>query len=494
MGAKKGLNVDGSTEYIPDHAISFTPTSISRYIPLSSATSYPNLPIGRLPFELLLIMFHYCSVDLKDRLVLTNVCRYWRSAALEDAWLWTYVCIPHYGGDEEVYHDGIFSMLEIQLDRTKEMPLDVVWTLSELGRFNRQTIDLFHHRAPFSRWRSLTLDYSGNNDPPHATLDFEDSFQNLEYIKLIISAHPQSIMESITRTTTSKLKTLDLSTSTLTQSETKALFSGLFSHITSYYIPCWEKRADGLPRNVVNLGGQRCDIDILPHVQTCTTQMGVIRSGLDIKLDNLTSLTIHSRLYIMNRYDVNIPSLRYLKCPTIFIPQSANFTTPLLDTFHMGTIDVDHTRRGYELCENSIQNGSFQAFPKNTLIIDLFISEESILRLLRGSPDISYASLSFIDEAVAIQVIQRIEGDDSSRVAAEASPIMYESNMELGERPETALCAELSELRFNFGWPISNVDIWKSRVVRLVDERSKLGIALAVYASWKGEGTFVRLA
>ena len=58
----------------------------------------------------------------------------------------------------------------------------------------------------------------------------------------------------------------------------------------------------------------------------------------------------------------------------------------------------------------------------------------------------------------------------------------------------TTLCPQLSDLRLDFQWEITEVDGWKGRAAELVEKRGKLGIKLAVYASWKGEGTFLRLA
>ena len=60
--------------------------------------------------------------------------------------------------------------------------------------------------------------------------------------------------------------------------------------------------------------------------------------------------------------------------------------------------------------------------------------------------------------------------------------------------PAGRLCERMVELRMNLGYEICDLEDWKKRASLFVEGRRILGIELRVYASWKGEGTYVLLA
>jgi hypothetical protein len=46
----------------------------------------------------------------------------------------------------------------------------------------------------------------------------------------------------------------------------------------------------------------------------------------------------------------------------------------------------------------------------------------------------------------------------------------------------------------NLGYGIRDLEAWKRRAALFVESRRSRGSELQVYASWKGEGMYVRLA
>jgi len=165
---------------------------------------YP--PILRLPVELTLTTFRYCSSDIKARLGLSHTCRHWMAIVLRTSGLWTDIRIRINHPAESRQFGNLISLLEIQLERAAGMPLDVVWKSDQISAFDPRLMNLLRRKGPFSQWRTLQMRFQFPAFNPDDVVLFHsgDAFSNLESI-VIFSSVRSSIVEVLNRTTTSKL-------------------------------------------------------------------------------------------------------------------------------------------------------------------------------------------------------------------------------------------------------------------------------------------------
>ncbi|KAL1719016.1 hypothetical protein EV715DRAFT_273033 [Schizophyllum commune] len=119
--------------------------------------------IGRLPLELLSEIFLYVVAEYlgligeraNQRRILTQICRSWRSAALGTVWIWNDVAVNTRD------RDNAYSLLLLQLERSKHCPLDVLLRHdgeSQIDRSHPSWELVLQHSQ---RWRLLAL---GNLD------------------------------------------------------------------------------------------------------------------------------------------------------------------------------------------------------------------------------------------------------------------------------------------------------------------------------------------
>jgi len=110
----------------------------------------------------------------------------------------------------------------------------------------------------------------------------------------------------------------------------------------------------------------------------------------------------------------------------------------------------------------------------------MLLSDDTLGRLLELSSRVSKVVVSFYDEGCGIRVLEKISVVDMEGTKREGEAVW--------------LCGQLTGLRLNFWWDIGDVDSWRDRAARVVENRVIFGSALRIYASWKGEGTYVLLA
>ena len=188
-----------------------------------------------------------------------------------------------------VVSDTCFNLLETQLDRSKDLPLDVIWNISASASFNRCTIGIFRRKGSFHRWRSLCLYHSCAGDPPGTELEPTDRFTNLQHITLKDN-WSEFIVNPLNHTTASKLCVLDMSMSKVSHKSAINDLRPLFHHISCYYPPRWDDDVPTLPENVVEVRLVSLDLRETSHVQTYTLQFCIIRNDGQLDLNSLTSL------------------------------------------------------------------------------------------------------------------------------------------------------------------------------------------------------------
>ncbi|KIM24377.1 hypothetical protein M408DRAFT_233126 [Serendipita vermifera MAFF 305830] len=165
---------------------------------------YCDSLIGRLPVELLIAIIRCYCQRIWSRIKLTHVCQYWRVVMIDEASMWTYVEVPRINSDQASKMEGFFRVLDMQLSRTAELPLDVVFFPPEAQSIHNRIIEIFLKYETFPRWRSLVLrmDYIENLDRPNASqrpdthFFVSERFCGLESLKLVYYSYV-SLFESL---------------------------------------------------------------------------------------------------------------------------------------------------------------------------------------------------------------------------------------------------------------------------------------------------------
>ncbi|KAI4522379.1 hypothetical protein K525DRAFT_283826 [Schizophyllum commune Loenen D] len=126
--------------------------------------------IGRLPLELLSEIFLYRAAGHRRmhegrvilRRILTQICRSWRFAALGTVWLWNDIVV------NTKDNDSAYNLLLLQLERSKQCPLDVVLCHDDneelqLGsKHSTRSWELVIQHS--QRWRALGIENLDGND------------------------------------------------------------------------------------------------------------------------------------------------------------------------------------------------------------------------------------------------------------------------------------------------------------------------------------------
>jgi len=166
--------------------------------------------IHTLPVELLQHIFRECEPGGEQRLKLTQICQYWRTTAMGNPLLWTDISI---GSDPEgsvESNEKANAFLSMQFGLSRDLPLSITWTYGRSPSLSDPTLALIREKAPFNRWRDLTIGMIKTGQWEEAILP-SDMFTNLETLTTLRSCYFNDVItKALARTTTSKLKTLTL--------------------------------------------------------------------------------------------------------------------------------------------------------------------------------------------------------------------------------------------------------------------------------------------
>jgi F-box-like len=139
----------------PSHNARDSPNMESR-LPQSTKPADPVSIVDRIPVELLLAIFHFFRPDITTLISITHTCRRWRLITTESAFLWTDVTLRIRSNSRSV------SLLEMQLERTGDLLLDVAWWGHIWEYCNSRVLAIVREKAQFSRWRTLKLGLVGH--------------------------------------------------------------------------------------------------------------------------------------------------------------------------------------------------------------------------------------------------------------------------------------------------------------------------------------------
>jgi F-box-like len=445
-------------------------------VEISNYGSETKRPTFRLPTELILLIFRECDSDILSRLTLTHTCQRWRQIALNDAPLWTKICIQTGFRRQNACLENFMSFLGMQLDRATNQLLDVCWYAVVGDSFFVGTLQLIREKAPFSQWRTLKLHMFGGShkDTPWSS---GDAFTNLESLRVYYGTG-HNILSTIDHAITSRLKTLDLGT--WPSHELDRLirpFARSFTHISTF---CFKSIFREMPTpflhdNVVNLRLKRGDNHPFPHIRTYEVEVCTFGPSGTANLGNVTTLIVVDTLIIGAESRTSLPALRELKVGFLEMRDKAKIEAPVLDTLHFLKINKPGIETWTYLMPGYLLS------PNTSLITDSPLPSMTFIHLLTKSRKVTNATLLFDDWVSAQVVLRRLLGFNAETNSHSAM---------IG-----ALCPRLSELRLNFDWEFSDPSDSKEWLLRAIEARSRATLLapLFIYACWRGEGRYLPL-
>jgi hypothetical protein len=452
------------------------PSSLNR---APNPIPYSASLLSKLPVELTLLIFLLCHPGLRARLDLTNVCRQWRSIAINSPSLWTFIHISIDFPSRSKRADHMIALLDLQLSRVGGFPLDVEWISNTTTAFDPRLLELIRQKGPFSQWRTLKVrSLDTELEPDDAfTLDSRDVFSNLESLIILPSFCVNKILKTIDRTTTSKLQFLELQSSRTTQAEVEANYRGMMQRIRCLKIPSMD--ITSIPSNILEVETTLRTTHHFPHIQKYTLMFCVFKSDQLYDLGSLTHLRVTLEITLQDDVTVYLPALRHLACGILITGRRTKIDAPLLESLHLLSVKPRHGT--VQDMIDSLNLDGYVLSPTKSITIDAYLPQHTIVAFLEQSPRVARVSLSYKDAASAGRMLERMEG---------ATHAEESEGITLGGR----LCEKMVELRIKLGVDAYDLEFWKRRAARLVRIRRTFGSDLRVYASWNGEEPYVCLA
>jgi hypothetical protein len=398
------------------------------------------------------------------------------SITSQTASLWTSVQIVVNCQAEDERFDRLLLLLEMQLDRAAGKPLHVIWESNKTSTFDSRLIGLLRRKGPFSQWKTLYLGLLAFSPGNEAVFAPEDAFTNLESI-IITQSFVNCVIATLNRTTTSRLQVIEhRCASQVTLRDCMPMVQRASCMKTDSI------DIHGLPKNVIRLESGIQSYHEFPYLETYQLNDCLFQRDHSINLGCLTTLHVAEILYVLKDCEVSLPSLRQLRYGTIFLIEHAKISAPALANLYIGCEegDSDYYEMWPDITTKAIWNAGYLLSPSSLLSVDMPLPDGSLVKLLELSSRVSKVEMSFSDENCAIRVLERISMVDREDTPREGEPVW--------------LCEQLVELRLNFWWAIADVGSWRDRAAQVVENRLILGTFLQIYASWKGEGTYVLLA
>jgi F-box-like len=433
---------------------------------------YSVSPLSRLPVELSLLTFRFCDPDIRKRLRLTHVCRQWRSIAINSASLWTFLRIEVNFRPHSKRSDSVIALLDIQLGRADGLLLDVELIWNPNTGVDPRLLDLIRQKGPFSLWRTLKVGFQGVQPDKTFSLGSCDVFSNLESLVILPSAF-NSILETIDRTST-KLRFLELQDSQMTQTVVGAPYQCMMQRIVR--LKTFSTDVMSIPRNILELEAGVRNTHCFPHITKYTLILCVFKNSQSFALENLTHLVATMGIMLSSHVEVYFPALQHLTCGALITRRSTKIDAPVLETFRL--LPVNGNGEVVRVMTTALQFDRYVFSPTKSITLDAYLPHNTAVTFLEQSPRVEQVSLSFEDAITGEKMLERMEGAD---------------NRENGVL-EGRLCEKMVELRINLGYALCDLESWKGRASRFVESRRASGSELQVYASWKGEGTYVLLA
>lgn len=423
---------------------------------------------------------------------------------LNEASMWTYIEVPRINPDPDSKIEGLFHILDMQISRTADLPLDVVFFLPERQVIHNRIIGIFLEYETFSRWRSLVLrmDYVGYLEKPKDILAFvSESFSSLESLTVVYRSysHTIKILRGTVAERSSSLPRLTLDTFDIypdalgplvTPPVDTAMINRIYGvkleQLSSLVLPNLSgsiNEDNFLPEHITEIecGWRRCHP--FPYVQDYILGTCLFMKESPPSLDSLVSLTT-SELQLQNECRITLNSLQRISCTSIELKPGSAFLAPALQQLHIREPPDHHFPRppSHATAEAFASEG-FGLIPSQVLLLDDFFNAETVLPLLRRCSHVPSVSLTFMRDTEAQKVLESLAAGNG----LEQGPVVDVFGV------ERAPCFSF-EFKIRLLNSQSSVNRCNSHAVDLVDKRKESGVALKIYGKLEDDSEYTLLA
>jgi hypothetical protein len=308
----------------------------------------------------------------------------------------------------------------------------------------------------------------------------EGVFSNLESLVLrrVRPNHP--ILQTLNRTTTTRLRKLNLSHSDTRDEDINSQYGPMLERITSLILSntagCFPYiKVPPIPTNITYLEDDLRHAHPFPYVRTYKLDVGVFRAGCIIDLQRLTTL-ITNIAFLQDGCQLVLPSLRHLACGSIIFDNCAALDAPRLELLeYFDGPRVDKRRQPHHIVE-ALEHPAFLLSHLKSLSLRQSASNNITQMIL-----IRYKRLERLEITLARDLVF------STLTTALTGRV----------REEGFACPELTELRLVLAEECQDLhplEWWRDQAAQIGGERRGFATIPRVYGSWDEGKTFTLLA
>ncbi|KIM24382.1 hypothetical protein M408DRAFT_27046 [Serendipita vermifera MAFF 305830] len=421
--------------------------------------------------------------------------------------MWTYIEVTHFTGKSDAKTESFFQLLDMQLSRTANLPLDFLYFPPQTKDLGDRIREIFLEYEVFSRWRNLVmrLDYVKHTEDPDDLLSsILEGLCNLKSLTVIYRSYSSvsQTLWSITRDRSTTLRGLtfdafdihlDAPSPWIMPPVTYEMISRIYGikmdHTSSVVLPNISgSRVESafLPSHITKIECEQRHYHPFPHVEHYILTHCYFRPGILPSLGSLVILTT-SELILEHSCQITLASLREIPFTGIRLEPETAIFAPVLQRLHIrepsAPENIFSRQRVSTFTGEAFAAYGFGLIPSEVLLLDDYFNAETVMPLLWRCTNVKSISLTFEADREALKVLEYIvEGDrlgQNSLLLASRVVAAYDSPFEL----------KIKSLR-NQGYVIR----FKSRATEIVKKRNESGGNLKIYGKWEDDTDYILLA
>ncbi|KIM23453.1 hypothetical protein M408DRAFT_321004 [Serendipita vermifera MAFF 305830] len=354
------------------------------------------ITISYLPPEIFIQILQCLGRNSKSLVRVTAVCIQWRVVAINTPYLWTDITI-HLKELSESQFLILLNTLDMFLSRTGDLLLDVHWysraTDKEMA-YIEPIYHLFREKAPFHRWKTLSLGLPREFRCKLSNLREVDNFSNLESL-VLLRAPPIAYLDLLSSTITPKLVSLEFRHNVKCQPELTTQYAKLFAHAKTF------RSARGsilpsipLPPSLTRLRLWEMPSQPILNVEHLSIKEEIpMETVVAMKYPNLRALGFHPIALLEGR-TMSLPKLRWLGFRGNSFPCLKAINAPVLHNLNI--YDHESTEPVGEELVLALAGG-FTAPKLYGLTMDLPLERKVITRIVKLFPCLKNIALILRD-------------------------------------------------------------------------------------------------
>ncbi|CAG7853591.1 SubName: Full=Uncharacterized protein {ECO:0000313/EMBL:CCA74679.1} [Serendipita indica DSM 11827] len=425
-----------------------------------------TLTLTDLPAEVLRLVLWEAAVDSPvERRCLLGVCFLWRDILVNMFHLWTSLrIISSYENDAGF--ERFLWRLDLQLQRCGPLMLDVHWRTTMSYEQTTQLFALLSKRAPFSRWKSLVLEYCDNGAFNDDMLTGMSDFRNLTSLKITYCA-PERLLRRVNDSVTSKLTDFGFNYTGMTISQFNSEMNSILKHVSVIQLPNFDVDSTVfLPDNVKEITSYYVPNCAFPHVTSVTTTgWNPVRRFKNRHFPNLEYLsTMFTRPDASMDVPVVLASLTTLIVSGCEYEPLALMTLPNLNVLRIRTSSSEQGSYKHEIntLRTAVTRRELNLSPTGVLEIDVPVPADVLIMAVKR--------MGVRAKEVVLRVREAYEGWGMLRKLFILPPL---STSTVNAPKETMVMPRLQKLELltKVYDNEANQKVWRAFMTRILEER-----------------------